>query len=67
MQTVVKLPSLIKPCIILGVILFLIYDGISLAKYLLVLRVLFPLLQMTQFIMAIVRTASVPPWTKSEP
>ena len=32
---------------------------VSLAEYLLVLRVLFPLLQMVQFIMAIARTASV--------
>ena len=38
---------------------------VSLAEYLLVLRVLFPLLWMVQFIMAIARTAFVPPWTRS--
>ena len=40
---------------------------VSLAEYLLVLKVLFPLLQMVQFIMTIARTASVLPWMKSEP
>ena len=40
---------------------------VSLAEYLLILRVLFPLLQMVQFIMAIARIASVPPWTRSKP
>ena len=40
---------------------------VSLAEYLLVLRVLFPLLQMVQFIMAIARNASVTPWTRSMP
>ena len=40
---------------------------VSLAEYLLVLRVLFPSLQMVQLIMAIARTAFVPSWTRSEP
>ena len=65
MQNVVKLAPLIKPCIILGVTLFLVYDGKS-SEYFLILRVLFPLLQMVQFIMAIARTTSVPPWMRSE-
>ena len=40
---------------------------VSLAEYLLVLRVLFPLLQMAQFIMVIARVASIPSWMRSKP
>ena len=40
---------------------------VSLAEYLLVLRVLFPLLQMVSSIMGIARIASIPPWMRSEP
>ena len=41
---------------------------VSLAEYLLVLKVYFPhLLQIIQSIMCIVRTASVPPWMRSRP
>jgi len=40
---------------------------VSLADYLLVLRVLFPLLQMAQCIMDIARIASIPSWMRSEP
>ena len=40
---------------------------VSLAEYLLVLRVLFPLLQMAYYIMDIARVASIPPWMRSKP
>ena len=38
---------------------------VSLAEYLLVLSVYFPLLQIVRCIMATIRTTSVPPWTRS--
>ena len=47
-----------------------IYFGlwwISLAEYLLVLRVLFPILQMALCIMVIARVASIPLWMRSKP
>ena len=40
---------------------------VSLAEYLLVLRVLFPMLQMALYIMVIARVAFIPLWMRSKP
>ena len=40
---------------------------VSLAEYLLVLRVLFPMLQMALYIMVIAGVASIPLWMRSKP